>query len=162
MQVAATLLYDTTDLRRGRDRQRIDRATTLRENPQQPIDVILRDVSQYGCFIETTLEMAIDAPVRLGIPGSGAVEAVIKRRAATGYGCEFTVPLDWENFERGLTSETVLPLDQAAEHASPQTELQAAPEPHIVKWRGGVRAAIAVGSSVLIWGAILMAAKNIL
>ena len=134
--------------RRAGDRRSVAGKSTLRGPGNEPIDVTVGDLSVSGFNIESVIPLPIGATVQLGLPGSGRFEARVVRREGDRYGCEFVDYLSDADVDAAFSSGNVAQL------FVPSPDWQGT-EPEVEKWPRAVRASVAVGGALAIWGAIL-------
>jgi hypothetical protein len=147
-----------TDQRRGLDRRKVARDSTLRTHPQLPIDVLVCDLSQTGFSFLYNGPIALDAPVNIGLPGIGSAAARVVRRQGDTYGCEFDVPLRVHDVAAAFGYNPVVqfPLSVSA------NDHTASAEPAASKWPRAYRAGFIVGTTSLLWSLIYLAARPFL
>lgn len=154
MMIAATLLPIDAGERRASDRIETHRRTTLRTAPTVPFDIMVRDLSSDGCFVETARTLRVGDCVTIGLAGGGRSEARVVRRDADGYGCMFLKPLSAESLSRAFSGVTIRDFPELAN--LPVVASDDFP-PQIETWPRPVRLGILLGLAGLGWGAILHA-----
>ncbi|TPG16464.1 hypothetical protein EAH87_14670 [Sphingomonas koreensis] len=83
----------SSDARRSAERQPKQQASTLRSRDQQPIDVLVADISTTGFGVLSGMAFEVGDEVTLGLPGYGSFEARVVRRYGDLYGCQFAQPI---------------------------------------------------------------------
>lgn len=78
--------------RRDTERVSIGRKAVLHHGGRSA-DIVVDDLTRYGCRIVTDVELAAGQVVTLGIAGVGPVETRLVWHGPQGYGCEFMAPL---------------------------------------------------------------------
>lgn len=138
------------DDRRSGDRRPVAEASTLRGPNDEPLDVTVGDLSVSGFNIACATPLPMGAVVQLGLPGSGRFTARVVRCEGDQYGCEFFEYLSHADVTAAFESTNVAQLFVAPDdwHGA---------EPKIDKWPVAVRASVAIGSALALWGAILWA-----
>lgn len=147
-------LYD--DARRvGRVEAGVE--ATLRDTALRPYDVVVVDLSPTGCGIQTKVELEVGTPVRIGLPGTGVHTAHVVRCEPGFYGCAFDVPISWQAVQTVLTFDSVVsgaferPIEAEAADETPARIA----EPYVRRLPLKARFAIIIGTSVLLWAAII-------
>ena len=153
MGLAAKVFTSDAAERRISERRPVDRSSTVRDRNRSAIDVIVSDISETGCAIETPTELPIGSEVTIGLAGVGTCTATITRRSGNLHGCEFARPIDPTMVQLAFTQDTVVagPFSSAT-IADPSLVLH---EPMVEKWPPAARIALIGGSSLLLWGAIV-------
>ncbi len=152
MTVAATLYTQNPDERRDSARRAVARDTTLRDETSLPMAVVVEDLSQDGFRVETNADLALDAPVRIGLSGIGTREARVVRRDGQHYGCRFDQPLDLDTFYNAFLREPVVQGGFPA-HSASTGDLLADFE--VRKWHPALRLTFLIGAATSLWMAIL-------
>lgn len=120
-----TLAYRTTLHRIDRrdDRHAVDRASTLRAEDGQPVDVILDDISFSGFRISQAPHLDVGEGVAVGLAGVGTRSADVIWCSGGLAGCQFHQPLSREELE--ITQHiraTVTTFPGVSEDAAPSAE----------------------------------------
>ena len=106
------------------------------------IDVLIHNLSLTGFLIESTSDLAVGEAITIDLPEAGATTATVMWKKGAMHGCEFERPISL-----GAVSAAML--------RSPGEELGAAvttPEPGLPPL---ARAAIIVGVTLALWGALV-------
>lgn len=156
MRLQAVLVPDQHDERRSAERQAINRPSTLRDERLTACDVYVRDLSETGFNVATDATLTLGSIVSIGLPGHGRASARVIRPVPGGYGCEFFAPIDSGALANVFRGGTVVSMTTA------EPMLLPSPEPVVERWPGAVRAAVIVGSSMLLWSAIAYAAGKLI
>ncbi len=110
MGLAAKLYRDE----RAADRQAVALDATLRKPDQQPVDILIEDLSVTGFRMAGAARLALDAIVTVGISGVGRREARVVRQSDDHYGCEFLMPIAPAEIARAQTVDTIVHADFGA------------------------------------------------
>jgi len=154
MNMSASIRITDTAERRQGSRLTVESGSTLRADSHYAVDVVVSDLSETGCAIETPLDLAIGTEISIGLVGFGTFEAKVVRKNGDILGCEFFQPIDSHVVTNAFASTTVI---YPGGVATPPAADKDFPEPVIEKWPVGYRVLFMVGSSALLWGLIGMA-----
>ncbi|WP_156678601.1 PilZ domain-containing protein [Sphingomonas profundi] len=93
---------------RAATRVPLGRDGTARDPRQQPIDIIIEDLSRVGCKLNSPLPLPIDRVLNIGIPGVGRREGRVIWEALPAHGVEFLWPLSDEEVACSRTAESLV------------------------------------------------------
>jgi hypothetical protein len=146
--VVAAKLYRAAGERDERMAVALD--ATVRNPAAAPLDATVLDISASGLRAFIAEELAIGDAISVGLSGIGRVAARVIRRSGHEYGCQFLQPISPEKIAQALAADTVV---QAPFAPLPtpvfDEEDDRLPVP--------LRLAVIVGTSLLLWTAILAA-----
>lgn len=122
--------------------------STVRNERREPIDATILDVSTSGFRVRVGADLSVGDEITLGLAGLGMVPARVVRQSGQDYGCEFRTPVSSQALAAALTADTLLegrfaPLPLPGD------------EPAIERWPAPVRLSIIIGSTVLLWAALI-------
>ncbi|KQR80201.1 hypothetical protein ASG07_15520 [Sphingomonas sp. Leaf343] len=140
------------DERRSSDRRPVLQESTLRDEALRPHPVLVHDLSCDGCLIESDTPMMLGATIGIGLPGVGRRDATVVRVEGTLHGCSFAGPLSQSAIDQAFAADPVV----LGAFSRLSSHLDLSGEPAVERWPAPVRAAIIVGSTVLLWTAILV------
>jgi hypothetical protein len=89
-------------------RRQVSLDATLRDEERQPIDVSIEDLSRTGFLMSSASVLPLASIIGIGIAGIAKRDARIVRRAPSGYGCEFLVPITDADIAAAQIAETVV------------------------------------------------------
>ena len=78
---------------RGAPRLPVGRDGTVRDAANQPVEIVVQDVSANGCLLHSPLALPENQVLGIGLPGLGRREGRIVWRDADRHGIEFLWPL---------------------------------------------------------------------
>lgn len=156
MLLPAILVTSDKDDRRSAERQPINQPSTLRDEHSRACDVYVRDLSETGFGVATDLRLEIGSTVTIGLPGHGRATARVVRQVPGGYGCEFTEALGRAAILQTFRGGTVMQITSSTPVTVPL------PEPEVERYPGAVRVGVIVGTTALLWIAIMRAVAAIL
>lgn len=156
--------FDSGDRRAGAERMAIDRTSTLRTPERAPLDIAVLDLSARGFRFETRRPLPIGALVRIGLCGAGVQDARIVRHADGAYGCAFLEPLSAERMATAFTAAAIVqgPFAVTGAAAAHAADTGADMAPDIERWPRGVRVALLLGTTVVLWGGLIAGARLVL
>ena len=138
------------------DRVAVDRAGTLRDRAQAPVDVAVDNLSTTGCLFVLDRALPLGALVSIGLPGVGVRYARISRADHPRYACAFLTPVSPGDIAAALSADTVVtgafPLMPAPATPIPPADWEVQDE-H--KFPFGTRVAVILGVSAILWAAII-------
>jgi hypothetical protein len=144
MTVVAKLYRDD----RAAERHAVELDATLRDR-DVPHDVLIEDLSASGFRMLSAVDLAIGAPITLGLPTVGRRMARVVRQAGEQYGCEFVVPLTNAQVEAALAAPAFEPINFP--DMGTRVDLRNAPEPEVTKLPRPVRVAVIVALAASAW-----------
>lgn len=152
MRMSAQLVVCDRSDHRASSRDDVNAPSTLRARDSGAVDVHIRDLSASGCFIESTMVLAIDDPVKIGLSGSGTIEGRLVRMAPDGFAVMFDRALTQSELEKAFTGATII-----QPWVQPDTDTVSADQDD--RWPRPLRVTIILGSAIGLWGLILAAAS---
>lgn len=93
------------------DREAIGRVASLRERPDEALDVIVDNLSATGCLIRSDVPLRVRSAVTIGMSGVGIVPALVAWRDGNAYGCTFVRPITVAEIEQAKTVQTTVNVD---------------------------------------------------
>jgi hypothetical protein len=109
MGIAAKLVTEEAEELLRAPRMPSQAGGTIRGVEPHTYDIVVKDLSLTGCFVETRALLSIGSVVQLRIAGVPQTGARIVRRDRDGYGCEFLVELSAEDLSASRDGETAGP-----------------------------------------------------
>jgi hypothetical protein len=148
MRLSAQLIVcDKSDYRIS-PRDEVNAPSTLRLYGGEAADVHIRDLSASGCFVESSMNLAVNDPIRIGLAGSGTIKGRLVRLSASGFAVMFNRALSDGELEGAFSGpEIIQPLNQ------PGIDMVSGDE-H-VRWPRPIRAIIVLGSAAALWAVII-------
>lgn len=148
MALRAKLVRDS----RGAERENLDIAGTLRDVRNEPIDIIVEDLSATGFRVQTQVRLHLDEKVTVGIPGVGQRVAYVVRATGDGFGCEFVNPIDQQLVSAPPTARSVVEVDFGGQ-LDPARVLEWSREnpPHVERLSRGQRLLVVGGLGLAGW-----------
>jgi hypothetical protein len=138
----------------------LDRAATLRDPAQEPLDVTVDNISSTGCLVATDAKLTDGMLVTIGIAGLGTRGAYVARQEASGYGLAFLKPASDIELLAARNAETLVdggfapfPAGLPTDATSLIADGAIAPVPD-ERFSRRTRFTFMVGTSVALWGAI--------
>lgn len=145
---------------RSASRMILGRDGTARDLRQQPLDVIIEDLSASGCRLHCGVALPVNQVLNLGIPGVGRREGRVIWEATPGHGIEFLWPLSAEEVARTQTAESLV---LGAFPQKLETLLQPDVAPDLTpRLSRTARAAIIASGSVALWIGCYVGLANLL
>jgi hypothetical protein len=151
------------------DRVALDRAGTLRDHAQAPLDVRVDNLSTSGCLLTLDRTLPVGALVSIGIAGVGVRQARVSRVDAPHHACAFLQPVSAADVATALSAETLV---AGAFPAAPSivpvravlVETETLPAPRDGEYRLPLVARVAVigGASAALWVTIVGMAGTLL
>ena len=153
MRLSAQLVVCDKGDYRISPRDEVNAPSTLRSQGGGAADVHIRDLSASGCFVESSMNLTINDPVRIGLAGSGTIEGRLVRLAPTGFAVMFNRALTDGELEGAFSGpEIIQPWHQ------PGTDVVSVDD--YLRWPRPIRATIVLGLAATLWAAIIMAASS--
>lgn len=109
--------------RRALDRAEAGRASTIRQQDQIPVDVVIDDLSCGGCRVSGDLGLAVDDRVTIGLPGIGACPAKVIWTKDGSTGLEFHRALTGHDVDIACETNTLIDGHFGLVHAGPPPPL---------------------------------------
>lgn len=138
---------------RTSERHRLETDATLRGSGDEPVDILIADVSSTGCLFVCLEPLEVGAIISVGFAGLGKLQARVVRAEDSRYGAEFKEPLDEDALAQALAAprDCIVPLPTSQSDEAVMAEDVAATD----RWPAGLRlltlSAMAVGG----WGVAL-------
>lgn len=134
------------DNRRSDQRTEINRSAVLRFGGGA-YDILVADLTREGCRITTSLDLEPGSLVTLGFAGIGHTVGRVVWRDGQSFGCLFEADLP----SGAVTAATLNNVDRLHGLVSVSTPVG----PQDVKWSRGRQLTLIVGSSAVLWAAII-------
>ena len=156
--MALTSRFNPSSDPRGAPRIPIGRDGTIRDAANQPVEIVVQDVSANGCLLHSPLALPENQVLGIGLPGLGRREGRIVWRDGERHGIEFLWPLSateladvqsTDNLTIGIFPqrlETML----APEEAEPPSRLTIPSIALMVVASAAIWAGIAYGTAALV------------
>lgn len=123
-------------------------------------EVVILDLSTTGLLLETSENLKIDERIDLDLPGSDAIEAIVRWQSGRFFGCQFSAPIPMGAVSAALLRAAPLPSDPELATGS-EPALPAVPDRQMpIQGQISLQSRIGwlIGLSVLSWAAIVGAA----
>lgn len=154
MNAPAHDLFDVSQPYTRSARKIVLRDSTLRDQNNIPIDVVVSDLSTTGFSVVAPLDLEIGAIVRIGLGGAGAASARVIRRAESSYGCQFLQPLGQDRVDAAFKYSEIL----TAIGAAAPTNINEQDIPYEAdRWDRSTRLAVILGAGGAAWAALAIA-----
>lgn len=171
MIIQGRLEQETKSDRRSLPRRRISLGSNLRGTGDA---VLIHDFSSTGMLIETTAKLPLFDGIEIDLPEAGNTHAIVIWNSGRYYGCEFREPLP-----RAAISAALLRSQPKTSNAPSKprpfvvVEVDA-PKPEALHDEGpadtfeddkaalSVRLRVILGSAILLWGLIILAAWSLI
>jgi hypothetical protein len=105
--IAAKLTVEGAEELMRAPRMSMDADGTIRGKDAHSFDIVMQDLSETGCLVETSAELEIGTVVLLRVAGFPQSAARIVRRDGFRYGCEFLTPLSRDELSASRDQETL-------------------------------------------------------
>jgi hypothetical protein len=105
--IAAKLTVEGAEELTRAPRMPMDVDGTIRGKDAHSFDIVMQDLSETGCLVETSADLEIGTVVLLRVAGFPQSAARIVRRDGFRYGCEFLAPLSRDELSATRDQETL-------------------------------------------------------
>lgn len=158
MGLAATIYTVDPAERRSRERRPVGSESTVRSTQKGAANVIVHNLSEQGCAIESDLALELGSTISIGLSGRGACQAKVLRKDGNIYGCEFLSAIDAEDARLAFTRDTVVRHSFAGQVAAGQL----AAELPVAKWHPAARVSFIAGTSAALWLMLITGANRLI
>lgn len=146
-------------------RRRLRLVTTASPDGSGPIEATILDLSEQGFLAEASGSLAVGDKVEVLLPEAGAVAATVVWGTERYYGCAFEAPVSRAAVAAALLRahpEVIAPKSAERPPVIAFPQVTCDDEAAVVQFGPATRLAIVLGSSALLWCAILVPALHFL